>query len=130
MVAEVGGAAAAAVEGAIEGYYFDRRVDKLSEAIEKVMASAHLKAKSFIADGFSRVTIQQIELFRHIDLSLDGIKNAYESEMHLTVDKVDKKAQGLLAMSIKLSMAGQESCSVLKCSDWRMRPKRLFRVCL
>ena len=97
MGLEVVAVAATAVDGALEGYYFDKKVDKLNEAIEKVMASAHLKAKSIMAEGFSRVTVQQIELFRHIDLSLDGIKNAYESEMHLTVDKVDKKAQALLA---------------------------------
>src|SRR4051812_11235038 len=89
--------AATAAEGAIEGYYFDKQVDKLSEAVEKVMASAHQKAKSFMAEGFSGLTIQQIELFKHIDLSLDGIKNAYKSQMHLTVDKVDDKAQALLA---------------------------------
>jgi hypothetical protein len=97
MVAEVGGIAASAVEGAIEGYYFDRRVDKLSEAVEKVMTSAHQKAKSFMAEGFSGLTIQQIELFSHIDLSLVSIKNVYESQMNLTVDKVDKKAQEFLA---------------------------------
>lgn len=97
MVVEVGSVAGAAIEGAIEGYYFDKKVDKLSEAVEKVMASAHQKAKSFMTDGFSGLTIQQIELFRHIDLSLVGIKNVYESQMHLTVDKVDHKAQALLA---------------------------------
>ncbi|HUD02266.1 MAG TPA: hypothetical protein VMR37_08045 [Rhabdochlamydiaceae bacterium] len=102
MGAEVGAVAAIAVEGAIEGYYFDRKVDKLSKAIEKVMASAHLKAKSIMAEGFSGLTIQQIELFRHIDLSLDGIRNIYESQMHLTVDKVDKKAQALLASVDKI----------------------------
>jgi len=97
MGIEAAGFAATAVEGAIEGYYFDKKVDKLSEAVEKVMASAHLKAKSFMVEGFSGLTVQQIELFKHIDLSLDGIKNVYESQMNLTVDKVDKKAQALLA---------------------------------
>ena len=92
MGAEVGGVAGAV----IEGYYFDKKVDKLSEAVEKVMTSAHLKAKALMSDGFSGLTVQQIELFKHIDLSLDGIKNVYESEMHLTVDKIDKKAQAWL----------------------------------
>jgi hypothetical protein len=102
MGLEVSGVGGTLVEGFIGEYFFNRKVDKLSEAIEKVMASAHLKAKSFMADGFSGLTIQQIELFRHIDLSLDGIKNAYESQMHLTVDKVDKKAQALLASVDKI----------------------------
>lgn len=96
------GGVAEVVEGAVEGYYFDKKVDKLSEAVEKVMASAHLKAKSLMSDGFSGLTIQQVELFKHIDLSLDGIKNVYESEMHLTLDKVDKKAQALLASVDKI----------------------------
>ncbi len=102
MGVELGVIGGAAIEGAIEGYYFDKKVDKLSEAVEKVMASAHLKAKSVMTDGFSGLTIQQIELFRHIDLSLDGIRNAYESQMHLTVDKVDQKAQVLLASVDKI----------------------------
>ncbi len=102
MIAEVGSIVESAVEGAIEGYYFDKKVDKLSEAVEKVMASAHQKAKSFMAEGFSGLTVQQIELFSHIDLSLVGIKNVYESQMHLTVDKVDQKAQALLASLDKI----------------------------
>ncbi|HEX2578822.1 MAG TPA: hypothetical protein VHK67_00260 [Rhabdochlamydiaceae bacterium] len=96
------GAVAEVVEGVIDGYYFDKKVDKLSEAVEKVMAGAHLKAKGLMSDGFSGLTMQQIELFKHIELSLDGIQNVYESEMHLTVNKVDKKAQGLLATVDKI----------------------------
>ena len=60
------------------------------------------KLNTIMADGFSGLTIHQIELFRHIDLSLDGIKNVYESEMSQTVDKVDKKAQVLLASVDKI----------------------------
>jgi hypothetical protein len=97
MVAEVG-----AVEGAIEGYYFDKKVDKLSEAIEKVMATAHLKAKSIMAEGFSGLTIQQIDFFTHIDLALQDIANIYENQMKLTVEKVDKKAQSILAAVDKM----------------------------
>ncbi len=97
MVAEVGAVAATAVEGAIESYYFDKKVDKLSVAIEKIMISAHQKAKSIMTEGFSGLTVQQIDLFKHIDLSLDGIRNVYESQMNQTVDKVDQKAQALLA---------------------------------
>lgn len=96
------GAVTDVVEGVIDGYYFDKKVDKLSEAVEKVMASAHLKAKALMSDGFSGLTVQQIELFKHIDLSLDGIKNIYESEMHLTVDKIDKKAQAILGSVDKI----------------------------
>jgi hypothetical protein len=97
MGIEAGAVAATAVEGAIEGYYFDKKVDKLGEAVEKVMESAHSKAKSLMAEGFSGLTVQQIELFRHIDLALDGISNVYKKQMHLTVDKVDDQAQRLLA---------------------------------
>jgi hypothetical protein len=97
VITELGSIGSTIIGGEIEGHYFNKKVDKLGEAVEKVMASAHAKAKSFMSDGFSGLTIQQIELFKHIDLSLDGIKNVYESQMNLTVDKVDKKAQALLA---------------------------------
>ncbi|HUD01770.1 MAG TPA: hypothetical protein VMR37_05550, partial [Rhabdochlamydiaceae bacterium] len=53
-------------------------------------------------DGFTGLTIQQIDFFNHIDLSLREIANIYENQMNLTVDKVDKKAQGILATVDKM----------------------------
>ncbi len=103
MVVEVGIAATAGVvEGAIDGYFFNKKVDKLGVAIEKLMATAHERSKSLMADGFSGLTLQQIEFFNHVDLSLQGLKNIYETEMNLTVEKVDKKAQAILATVDKM----------------------------
>jgi hypothetical protein len=52
MGIEALGLAAGAAEGFVEGYFYDKKVDKLSTAVEKVMANAHDRARSLMADGF------------------------------------------------------------------------------
>lgn len=97
MGIEAVGIAVGVAEGFIENYFYDKKVDKLRDAVDKVMSNAHQKAEALMADGFSGLTVQQIDFFNHVDLSLQGVKNIYEAEMNLTVDKVDQKAQAILA---------------------------------
>jgi hypothetical protein len=85
------------IEGSIDGYFYDKKVDKLRDAVDKIMENAHQRAHALMSDGFSGLTIQQVDFFNNIDLSLQNIRNIYREEMDQTVEKIDKKAQTILA---------------------------------
>lgn len=86
----------AVIGGAATSYFFNRSVDKVSDAIDKLTKHIFQNSNTLINTTFSQMTLQQIEASRVIQFTLQSLQNCYEHELELTVDKASQLVQNTL----------------------------------
>jgi hypothetical protein len=86
----------AAIGGVLQGHFYNAKVDKTREAVQKVLNQMNEMSQSLMATGFSGMSMQRIELFNAINLQLQNFTVVYADMLDLTVKKIGKEASSQL----------------------------------
>jgi hypothetical protein len=78
----------AVLEGGIENYFYNEKVDKASDAIQKILTRMDLMKQS----AFSELSVQQMEFFNNARLALQNFQSIYADSLDQTVAKIGKEA--------------------------------------
>ncbi len=84
------------ISGAVKAYFFDSKVDKTRDAVQKILQQAHQVGESLLASGFSGISMQRVEFFNALNLQLQNFTVAYADMLDMTVDKISRSAANAL----------------------------------
>ncbi len=85
------------VGGAVSTYFYNAKVDKTRDAVQKVLGQIETMSQNLLTQGFTGLSLQQMEFFNNARLLLLNFKTVYADSLDRTVESIGREASTQLS---------------------------------